>query len=63
VNESESEELDKVIRNSTVYVWYYQSENILNRLCKIIKEKHNDTEKQNLFGDVIDSISWKFIMG
>jgi hypothetical protein len=43
------EELAKV---GLGYIWQNQQENSVSRACKIIEERCNDTEKQNLFVNI-----------
>jgi hypothetical protein len=52
-----SEELNKI---GLGYIWHDPKENSVSRTCKQIKERCNDTERQNLFANISEDMSFIF---
>jgi hypothetical protein len=51
------EELKKI---GIAYIWQSQSEINVNKICKIIRERCNDIERQNIFSNISGNIPWYF---
>jgi hypothetical protein len=51
------EELEKI---ALPYIWQSQAENNVNKICKIIRERFHDIERQNLFSNISEKNSLAF---